>query len=97
MKMFAMNFFMANVREMVNKHLPVALKLINSAALVAILFQPSALLALCVRCLAGLLLQRLSLKPTEIDEMQRYAVLLPHRSLLDQIWSNSLRNQHSTG
>ena len=27
---------MANVREMVNTHLPVALKLINSAALVAI-------------------------------------------------------------
>ena len=29
---------MANVREMVNTHLPVALKLINSAALVAIAF-----------------------------------------------------------
>ena len=36
MKMFTMNFFMANIREMVNTHLPVALKLINSAALVAI-------------------------------------------------------------
>jgi len=33
---------MANVREMVNTHLPVALKLINSAALVVI-----ALSALC--------------------------------------------------
>ena len=40
-----MNFFMANVREMVNTHLPVALKLINSAALVAI--------ALSTLCAAG--------------------------------------------
>ena len=38
-------FFMANVREMVNTHLPVALKLINSAALVAI--------ALSTLCAAG--------------------------------------------
>ena len=45
MKLFAMNFFMANVREMVNTHLPVALKLINSAALVAI--------ALSTLCAAG--------------------------------------------
>ena len=44
-KMFTMNFFMANVREMVNTHLPVALKLINSAALVAI--------ALSTLCAAG--------------------------------------------
>ena len=36
---------MANVREMVNTHLPVALKLINSAALVAI--------ALSTLCAAG--------------------------------------------
>ena len=36
MNMFVVNFFMANVREMVNVHLPVVLKLINSAALVAI-------------------------------------------------------------
>ena len=36
MKMFVVNFFMANVREMVNVHLPVMLKLINSAALVTI-------------------------------------------------------------
>ena len=36
MNMFIVNFSMANVREMVNTHLPVALKLINSAALVAI-------------------------------------------------------------
>ena len=36
MKMFIVNFFMVNVREMVNTHLPVALKLISSAALVAI-------------------------------------------------------------
>ena len=36
MNMFSMNFSMANVREMVNVHLPVVLKLINSAALVAI-------------------------------------------------------------
>ncbi len=52
---------MANVREMVNTHLPVALKLINSAALVAI-----ALSTLC----------GLSLKPTEPDEMERYPVSL---------------------
>ena len=45
MKMFTMNFFMTNVREMVNTHLPVALKLINSAALVAI--------ALSTLCAAG--------------------------------------------
>ena len=45
MKMFIVNFFMANVREMVNTHLPVALKLINSAALVAI--------ALSTLCAAG--------------------------------------------
>ena len=45
MSMFTMNFFMANVREMVNTHLPVALKLINSAALVAI--------ALSTLCAAG--------------------------------------------
>ena len=38
---------MANVREMVNTHLPVALKLINSAALVAI--------ALSTLCAAGFL------------------------------------------
>ena len=36
MNMFIMNFSMANVREMVNVHLPVVLKVINSAALVAI-------------------------------------------------------------
>ncbi len=36
MNMFTMNFSMANVREMVNVHLPVVLKVINSAALVAI-------------------------------------------------------------
>ena len=36
MNMFSTNFSMANVREMVNVHLPVVLKLINSAALVAI-------------------------------------------------------------
>ena len=36
MNMFIVNFSMANVREMVNTHLPIALKLINSAALVAI-------------------------------------------------------------
>ena len=36
MSMFTMNFFMANVREMVNVHLPVVLKIINTAALVAI-------------------------------------------------------------
>ena len=36
MKMFVVNFFMANVREMVNVHLPVMLKLINSASLVTI-------------------------------------------------------------
>ena len=36
---------MANVREMVNAHLPVALKLINSAALVSI--------ALSTLCVAG--------------------------------------------
>ena len=45
MNMFTMTFFMANVREMVNAHLPVALKLINSAALVAI--------ALSTLCAAG--------------------------------------------
>ena len=45
MNMFIVNFFMANVREMVNTHLPVALKLINSAALVAI--------ALSTLCAAG--------------------------------------------
>ena len=67
---------MANVREMVNTHLPFALKLINSAALVAIALSTSVLLALCVRCLAGLLLKRLSLKPTEPDEMERYPVSL---------------------
>ena len=43
--MFTINFFMANVRAMVNTHLPVALKLINSAALVAI--------ALSTLCAAG--------------------------------------------
>ena len=43
--MFIVNFSMANVREMVNTHLPVALKLINSAALVAI--------ALSTLCAAG--------------------------------------------
>ena len=43
MNMFTMNFSMANVREMVNVHLPVVLKVINSAALVAI-----ALSSLCV-------------------------------------------------
>ena len=42
MNMFTMNFSMANVREMVNAHLPVVLKVINSAALVAI-----ALSAIC--------------------------------------------------
>ena len=67
---------MANVREMVNTHLPVALKLINSAPWLRSLCQPSALLALCVRCLAGLLLQRLLQKPTEPDEMERYPVSL---------------------
>ena len=36
MNMFTMNFSMANVREMVNAHLPVVLKVINTAALVAI-------------------------------------------------------------
>ena len=36
MNMFLANFFMANVREMVNVHLPVVLKIINTAALVAI-------------------------------------------------------------
>ena len=36
MNVFIMNFSMANVREMVNVHLPVVLKLINTAALVAI-------------------------------------------------------------
>ena len=36
MNVFIMNFPMANVREMVNVHLPVVLKLINTAALVAI-------------------------------------------------------------
>ena len=36
MNMFILNFSMANVREMVNVHLPVVLKLINTAALVAI-------------------------------------------------------------
>ena len=35
MSMVTMNFFMANVREMFNTLLPGALKLINSAALVA--------------------------------------------------------------
>ena len=45
MKMFTMNFFMANVRELLNTHMPVALKLINSAALVAI--------ALSTLCAAG--------------------------------------------
>ena len=34
--MFAVNFSMTNVREMVNLHLPVVLKVINSAALVVI-------------------------------------------------------------
>ena len=61
---------------MVNTHLPVALKLINSAALVAI--------ALSTLCAAGSLreisgrsaAQRLSLKPTEPDEMERYPVSL---------------------
>ena len=43
--MFILNFFMANVREIVNTHLPVALNLINSAALVAI--------ALSTLCAAG--------------------------------------------
>ena len=38
---------MANVREMINTHLPVALKLINSAALVAI--------AIATLCAAGFL------------------------------------------
>ena len=33
---FAVNFSMTNVREMVNLHLPVVLKVINSAALVVI-------------------------------------------------------------
>ena len=42
MNMFTMNFFMANVREMVNTHLPIVLKVINSAALIAI-----ALSAIC--------------------------------------------------
>lgn len=36
MNVFILNFSMANVREMVNVHLPVVLKLINTAALVAI-------------------------------------------------------------
>ena len=45
MNMFIMNFSMTNVREMVNTHLPVALKVINSAALVAI--------ALSTLCAAG--------------------------------------------
>ena len=45
MNMFIVNFSMSNVREMVNTHLPVALKLINSAALVAI--------ALSTLCAAG--------------------------------------------
>ena len=45
MNMFIVNFSMANVREMVNTHLPVALKLINSAALVTI--------ALSTLCAAG--------------------------------------------
>ena len=45
MNMFIVNFSMANVREMVNTHLPVALKLINSASLVAI--------ALSTLCAAG--------------------------------------------
>ena len=45
MHMFAVNFFMANFRELVNTHLPVALKLINSAALVSI--------ALSTLCAAG--------------------------------------------
>ena len=36
MNMFTMNFSMANVREMVNLHLPIVLKVINSAALIAI-------------------------------------------------------------
>ena len=49
---------MANVREMVNTHLPVALKLINSAALVAIALSTlCAAGSLCARCQAGLLLQ----------------------------------------
>ena len=76
MNMFTVNFFRANVREMVNTHLPVALKLINRPPWLRSRFQPSALLALCVRCLAGLLLQWLSLKPTEPDEMERYPVSL---------------------
>ena len=36
--MFIVNFFVANVRETVNTHLPFSLKLINSAAMVAIAF-----------------------------------------------------------
>ncbi len=42
MDMFIVNFFMVNIREMVNTHLLVTFKLINSAVLVAI-----ALLTLC--------------------------------------------------
>lgn len=45
MNTLLVNFFVANVRETVNTHLPVALKLINSAALVAI--------ALSTLCVAG--------------------------------------------
>ena len=45
MKMFGVNFLMANVRKMADTKLPVALKLINSAALVAI--------ALSTLCVAG--------------------------------------------
>ena len=45
MNMFTMYFFTAHLRETVNTHLPVATKLINSAALIAI--------ALSTLCAAG--------------------------------------------
>ena len=61
---------------MVNTHLPVALKLINSAALVAIALSTLCAAGHCVRYLVDLLLQRLSLKSTETDEMERYPAWL---------------------
>ena len=62
MKMFTMNFLMANVREMAITHLPVALKLINSAALFTI--------ALSTLCAAGSLreMSGRSAAPADVTE-----------------------------